>query len=157
MKVNKLMVSVALLLGMSGMAKAAADDITAPIITNVFTTYVSVSSSSLPSVRIGVQSAKPSIVLNKAGYAPVVMTNNAGSLSVSAPIAMSGAQSVTGTVSVSTASTSTQSVSLAGAVDALPTTGFSKNTLVVLTSDNALYISTEAVAGTFSSVKVGAQ
>lgn len=55
MKISKLMVSVALLLGMSAMAKAGPDDITAPIITNVFTTQVSLSSSSLPSVRVGAQ------------------------------------------------------------------------------------------------------
>lgn len=60
-------------------------------------------------------------------------------------------------IKVSTASTSSQSLCLIGAVDALPTAGYSKNCLAVLTSDNALYISTEAPVGAVSWIKVGAQ
>jgi len=61
------------------------------------------------------------------------------------------------TVLVSTAATSSESICLVGAVAALPASGYGKNCLAVLTSDNALYISTEAAAGTWSWVKVGAQ
>lgn len=97
-----------------------------------------------------------------------------GTSSFTGDLSVTGDSSVTGTfdvttsssvvsvtdklgVTVSTAATSTQSLCLVGAVDALPSSGYSKNCLAVLTSDNALYISTETPVGDQSWIKVGAQ
>jgi len=85
-----------------------------------------------------------------------VATFNGGLISTTA--AFTGAVTHTAaTVTVSTSVTSSQSFCLIGAVAALPASGYAKNCLAVLTSDNALYISTEAPAGDQSWVKVGAQ
>lgn len=84
------------------------------------------------------------------------ITANGGLVSTTG--AFTGAVTHTGAaVTVSTAATSSQSICLIGAVAALPASGYAKNCLAVRTSDNALYISTEAPAGDQSWVKVGAQ
>jgi len=49
--------------------------------TNVFATNVAVSSSSMATVRVGVNATKPTVVLNDPGYAPVRLQNVAGVLS----------------------------------------------------------------------------
>lgn len=60
-------------------------------------------------------------------------------------------------VVVSSAATSGDKVCVGGAFAALPTTGFNRGCLVVLTSDMKLYISTETVVGTVSWKSVGSQ
>lgn len=79
---KRILVAVALAVGLAGSAFAGDDDITAPIITNVFTTAISQSSSSLRSVRVGINSttARAAVILNQAGYAPVVLSNTDGHL-----------------------------------------------------------------------------
>ena|SRR5882724_5656728 len=62
-----------------------------------------------------------------------------------------------GAVAVSSATTSTDKLYLAGAFAALPTTGYNRGALLMLTTDKALYISTETVVGTVSWIKVGSQ
>lgn len=63
----------------------------------------------------------------------------------------------TNAVTVSSATTSSGHLYLAGAFASLPTTGFSAGALCILTSDKALYVSTETVVGTYSWIKVGSQ
>lgn len=130
---------VSLLLCLGTAAFAAPDDITVDRATNVFNTSVSLSSGALRAVRLGEVGGLPTIVLNTPGSAPAIMQ---GSGSV---------------IAVSTSATSLSKLGLAGAADALPTTGYPKYSLLVLTTTGALYISTETVAGSFSWVKVGAQ
>lgn len=142
---KKALVVLPLLLCLSSFAFAGADDVTVDRPTNIYNTQVEVSSSPLPAVRLGVNASKAVVVINTPGSAPVVLKNTSGALST------------TSNVSVSTSATSTQGITLGGAAEALPASGFPKNTLLVLTTDNALYISTEAVAGTWSWVKVGSQ
>ncbi len=68
--------------------------------TNVFATNVAVSSSSMATVRVGVNATKPTVVLNDPGYAPVVIKNVAGVMTVGSALSVAGVTNsgaVTGT------------------------------------------------------------
>jgi len=60
--------------------KAGDDTITVDLATNIFTNAVTVSSSALNAVRIGIESALPKIVFNENGYSPQILKMSAGSL-----------------------------------------------------------------------------
>lgn len=80
---KKILLSLFLAGAFTGSATAAPDDITAPIITNVFTTSVSESSSSLRSVRVGrsATTSLPSVIFNEGDdNAPVVLAMSSGKL-----------------------------------------------------------------------------
>lgn len=79
---KKILLSVLLAGAFVASATAAPNDITLPIISNVFTTAVSQSSATQSSVRLGLNTstAKPAVILNVGGYAPVVLSNTAGHL-----------------------------------------------------------------------------
>lgn len=80
---KKILLSLFLAGAFTGSATAAPDDITAPIITNVFTTSVSESSSSLRSVRVGrsATTSQASVIFNEGDdLPPVVLSMHEGVL-----------------------------------------------------------------------------
>ena len=80
--------------------------------------------------------------------APAKITGTAAILGANT---FTGAQAVQAKVTVSTSATSGDSLCFVGAVTALPTTGYGRGCIAYLTSDpTKLYVSTEAVVGTYS-------
>jgi len=81
-KITKLLFALVLAGAFTGPATAGDDDITSPIITNIFTNVVTQSSSSLRAARVGVNSTtgRAALILNQENYAPVVLSNTNGVL-----------------------------------------------------------------------------
>lgn len=94
--------------------------------------------------------------ISNQGNNPITVLGS-GHLITSSGVSITSATVKGAGLEVSTATTSTASMKIIGAVAALPTTGYGSGVLAVLTTDNALYISTETVSGAWSWIKVGAQ
>lgn len=79
------------------------------------------------------------------GYIGIGVSTATVKLDIAAPAGYSGS-----VVKVSSSPASQYSLQFGGAVDALPTTGFSEGTIIYNSTDKKMYTSTETVVGTYS-------
>lgn len=87
---KKILLSLVLAGAFCAPAFSAEEDApTLDIITNVFATDVSVAEGTVRSVRVGVNSSKPTIALNLPGHAPVLIQNEGGALKMTGSLASS--------------------------------------------------------------------
>ncbi len=70
--------AIALVLGLASAAFADPNAPSLPIIGNVITGNIEVSSTALRSVRVGLQNSKPSVLFNEPGFAPVILAGESG-------------------------------------------------------------------------------